>query len=41
MRKHKASWPFLDPVNKEDVPDYFDVISNPVGIIYYHNYNKK
>lgn len=32
MRKHKSSWPFSEPVNKEDVPDYYDVISEPIDI---------
>ncbi len=25
------SWPFLEPVNKEEVPDYYNIISNPIG----------
>lgn len=32
MRKHKSSWPFLEPVNKDDVPDYYDMISDPIDI---------
>ncbi|CAD8161559.1 unnamed protein product [Paramecium pentaurelia] len=32
MRKHKSAWPFLDPVNKDDVPDYYDVITDPIDI---------
>ena len=32
MRKHKSSWPFLEPVNKEDVPDYYDIIKDPIGL---------
>ena len=31
MRKHKSAWPFQDPVNRDDVPDYYDVIANPIG----------
>jgi histone acetyltransferase len=31
MRKHKSSWPFIEPVNKEDVPDYYDIIQDPIG----------
>jgi histone acetyltransferase len=26
----KSSWPFLKPVKKEEVPDYYDVIKNPM-----------
>ena len=31
MRKHKSAWPFLEPVNKEDVPDYYDIVTDPIG----------
>jgi histone acetyltransferase len=27
---NKASWPFLTPVKKEEVPDYYDVIKEPI-----------
>jgi histone acetyltransferase len=27
---HKASWPFQVPVKKEEVPDYFEVIKDPI-----------
>jgi hypothetical protein len=37
MRKHKSSWPFLEPVNKEDVPDYYDIIQDPIGRVIYNN----
>jgi histone acetyltransferase len=33
MRKHKSAWPFLEPVNKDDVPDYYDIITDPIGLI--------
>jgi len=33
MKRHKQSWPFVDPVNKDDVPDYYDVITDPIGKI--------
>ncbi len=26
------SWPFLEAVNKEEVPDYYNIITNPIGI---------
>ncbi|KPI92104.1 Bromodomain adjacent to zinc finger domain protein 1A [Papilio xuthus] len=30
--KHKDAWPFLDPVSTEDVPDYLDVINEPMDL---------
>lgn len=32
MKKHKSCWPFLDAVNKEEVPDYYDIIKDPIDI---------
>mgnify|MGYP000877246940 CR=1 len=32
MKKHKSSWPFLEPVAIEDVPDYHLIIKEPVDI---------
>ena len=32
MKKHKSSWPFLDAVNREEVPDYYDIIKDPIDI---------
>lgn len=26
LRAHEKVWPFLDPVDREQVPDYYDVI---------------
>jgi hypothetical protein len=26
LRAHSSVWPFLDPVPREEVPDYYDVI---------------
>lgn len=31
-RRHEAAWPFLEPVNVEEVPDYLDVIHDPVDL---------
>lgn len=41
MRKHKSSWPFLEPVNKEDVPDYYDIVTDPIGKPYFINIRRK
>ncbi|EEB07672.1 SAGA complex histone acetyltransferase subunit Gcn5 [Schizosaccharomyces japonicus yFS275] len=32
MQAHPSSWPFAQPVRKEDVPDYYDVIKNPMDL---------
>lgn len=31
LRAHAHSWPFHDPVNAEEVTDYYDVIKEPMG----------
>lgn len=31
VKKHSTAWPFLKPVDKEDVPDYYDHIKYPMG----------
>jgi len=31
MRKEKSAWAFLEPVNREVVPDYFDIVKDPIG----------
>ena len=31
LQNHSAAWPFLQPVNGEEVTDYYDVIKNPMG----------
>ncbi|XP_014205969.1 bromodomain adjacent to zinc finger domain protein 1A isoform X2 [Copidosoma floridanum] len=30
VRKHRDSWPFLSPVTENEVPDYYDYISEPM-----------
>ena len=30
LANHRCSWPFMTPVDKEEVPDYYDVIKNPM-----------
>lgn len=31
VHAHKASWPFLEPVDTEAVTDYLSVITDPIG----------
>ena len=31
IRAHRSSWPFLEPVNAKEVPDYYKVIKEPMG----------
>lgn len=28
---HKMAWPFLEPVDPNDAPDYYGVIKEPMG----------
>ncbi|KAF3357523.1 Pre-mRNA-splicing factor 18 [Verticillium dahliae VDG1] len=32
MQNHASAWPFLIPVNKDDVADYYDVIKEPMDL---------
>lgn len=32
MQNHQSAWPFLMPVNKDDVHDYYDVIKEPMDL---------
>ena len=34
IKAHKSSWPFLEPVNARDVPDYYKVIKEPMGELF-------
>ena len=31
MNEHVDAWPFRDPVDAHDVPDYYDIIKDPMG----------
>ena len=31
LQSHKMAWPFLEPVNADEVPEYYDVITDPIG----------
>jgi histone acetyltransferase len=33
MQTHTSGWPFLQPVNAEEVADYYEVVKNPMGTI--------
>jgi len=32
IKDHKNSWPFKEAVKKEEVPDYHDLIKNPIDL---------
>lgn len=32
VRQHSAAWPFLKPVDKTEVPDYYDHIKFPMDL---------
>lgn len=31
IMSHPSAWPFLKPVDPNEVPDYYEVIKNPIG----------
>jgi hypothetical protein len=33
VRGHASSWPFLKPVDRAEVPDYYDHIKFPMGTL--------
>lgn len=32
LKNHKSAWPFVNAVKKEEVPDYYDVITTPMWL---------
>ena len=32
IQNHKQAWPFLTPVNRDEVPDYYNVIKSPMDL---------
>lgn len=35
MHDHPDAWPFKEPVDARDVPDYYDIIKDPMGKNYF------
>lgn len=33
LKNHSSVWPFLKPVDIDEVPDYLDVIKDPIGTL--------
>lgn len=33
LQNHPSAWPFMKPVNREEVVDYYDVIKKPMGAL--------
>lgn len=31
LQSHKSAWPFMEPVDPEEAPDYYKVIKEPMG----------
>lgn len=40
MHDHPDAWPFKEPVDARDVPDYYNIIKDPMGMlrIYVYGY---
>lgn len=32
LKQHQSAWPFKEPVNREEVKDYYDVIKEPMDL---------
>lgn len=32
VHDHPDAWPFKEPVDSRDVPDYYDIIKDPIGM---------
>lgn len=33
---HKSAWPFMEPVDPEEAPDYYNVVKEPMGKLRYY-----
>jgi Bromodomain len=40
MQNHASSWPFREPVKLSDAADYYDVIEQPMGALFFSFYQK-
>ncbi len=38
IKSHHSAWPFLKPVDPDDVPDYYEVITDPIGTSFFSQY---
>lgn len=32
LKEHEDSWPFLEPVDEDDAPDYYKVVKTPMSL---------
>lgn len=33
VTEHTDAWPFKEPVDAREVPDYYDIIKDPIGTL--------
>jgi histone acetyltransferase len=38
LQGHSVAWAFQQPVNGDEVPDYYDVIKEPMGIVLFPSF---
>jgi hypothetical protein len=34
IKDHPSAWPFLQPVDASEVPDYYEIIKDPIGMLF-------
>lgn len=39
LANHAGAWPFAKPVDLDTVPDYLDVITNPMGTLRFYSHD--
>ena len=32
LKQHQSAWPFKEPVNRDEVKDYYEVVKEPVDL---------